>query len=51
MLVLRLGNKGGYCVIKLHEVEKVVLSNLGFFASSLGRFSMSENCFFTLPGL
>ena len=51
MLVLRLGNKGLYCVIKLHEVEKVVLSNLAFLASSLVSFLMSENCFFTLPGL
>ena len=30
MMVLRLGNKGLYCVIKLHEVEKVVLTDLGF---------------------
>ena len=51
MMVLRLGNKGLYCVIKLHEVEKVVLSNLGFIASSLVRFLMSENCFFSLPSL
>ena len=51
MMVLRLGNKELYCVIKLHEVERVVLSNLGFLASSLVSFLMSENCFFTLPGL
>ena len=51
MMVLRLGNKGLYCVIKLHEFEKVVLSNLGFLASSLVSFLLSENCFFTLPGL
>ena len=50
MMVLRLGNKGSYCVIKFHEVEKVVLGNLGFLASSLVSFLMSENCFFTLPG-
>ena len=50
MMVLRLGNKGLYCVIKFHEVEKVVLGNLGFLASSLVSFLMSENCFFTLPG-
>ena len=43
--------KGLYCVIKWHEVEKVVLSNLSFLASSLVSFLMSENCFFTLPGL
>ena len=30
MIVLRLFNKGLYCVIKSHEVEKVILSNLGF---------------------
>ena len=51
MMVLRLGNEGWYCVIKLHEVEKVVLSNLVFLTSSLESFLMSENCFFTLPGL
>ena len=51
MIVLRLGNKGLCCVIKLAELEKVVLSNLGFLASSLVSFLMSENCFFTLPGL
>ena len=51
MMVLRLGNKGLYCVIKLHEVEKVVLSNLGFLPSSLVSFLMSENYFFFLPGL
>ena len=55
MLVLRLGNRGLYCVIKLHEVEKVVLSNLGFLTSPLVSFSISENCFFffflVLPGL
>ena len=50
-MVLRLGNKGLYCVIKLHEVEKVVLCNLNFLASSLVSFLMSENCFFTLRGL
>ena len=42
----RLGNKWLYYVIKLHEVEKVVLSNLGFLASSLVSFLMSKNCFF-----
>ena len=51
MMALRLGNKGLYFVIKLHEVEKVVLSNLGFLASSVVSFLMSENCFFTLLGL
>ena len=51
MMVLRLGNKDLYCVIKLHEEKKVVLSNLGFLACSLARFLMPENCFFTLPGL
>ena len=45
MMVLRLGNKELYCEIKLHEVEKVVLSNLGFLASSLVSFLMSENSF------
>ena len=46
MMILRLGNKGLYCVIKLNEVEKVVVSNLGFLAYSLVSFLMSENCFF-----
>ena len=50
MMVLRLGNKGLYCVIKFHEAEKVVLSNLDFIASSLVSFLISENCFFPLPG-
>ena len=35
VMVLRISNKRLNCVIKLHEVEKVVLSNLGFLASSL----------------
>ena len=35
MIVSRLGNKGLYCVIKMHEAEKVVLSNLGFLVFSL----------------
>ena len=51
MMVLRLGNKGLYFAIKLHEGEKVILSNLGFLASSLVRFLMSEKSFCTLPGL
>ena len=50
-MVLRLVNKGLYWVIKLNEVEKVVLSNLAFLASSLVDFLMSEKNFFTLPGL
>ena len=48
MMVLMLGNKSLYYVIKLHKVEKVVVSNLGFLASSLVSFLMSENCFFSL---
>ena len=51
MMVLRLGNKGLYCVIKLREVKRVVLSDLGFLDFSLISFLMSENCFFTLPAL
>ena len=47
MMVLTLGNKGLYCVIKLHEVEKVVLCNLGFLASFIVSFLMSENGFYT----
>ena len=50
-MILRLGKKGLYCVIQLHEVEKAVLSNLDFLASSLVSFLMSENCFFPWPGL
>ena len=38
MMVLSLGSKELYCVIKLHEVERMVLSNLGFLASSLVSF-------------
>ena len=51
MMGLRLGKKGLYCVTKLHEVEQVVLYNLGFLASSLVSILMSEKNFFTLPGL
>ena len=46
----RLG-KGLYRVINLYEAEKLVLSYLGFLVFSLVSFLMSENCFFTLPGL
>ena len=35
-----------YCVINLHETEKVLFVNLGFLASSVVSFLMSENCFF-----
>ena len=45
---LRLGNKGLYCVIKLHEV---VSCNLGFLAFSQVSFLICEDHFFTLPGL
>ena len=38
------------CNQSRNEVEKVVLGNSGFLASSLVSFLMSENCFFTLPG-
>ena len=51
MMILRLGNKGLYYVINSHEVEEETLCNLGFLASSLVRFLISENSFFTLPGL
>ena len=44
MMVLRLGNKGLYCVIKLHEIEKVALNNLGFLVSSLVSFLMAIPC-------
>ena len=40
--VLILGSIGLYCVIKLHEVEKLLLRLL---ASSLEIFLISENCF------
>ena len=46
MMVLRLGNKGLFCVIKLHEGEKVILSNLGFLTPSRVSFLVPENCFF-----
>ena len=46
-MIFKLDNKGLYCVIKFHEVEKLFLSNLGFLASSLVSFLMFENCFFT----
>ena len=38
MMILKLDNKGLCCVIELQEVEKVVLSNLGFLISSLFSF-------------
>ena len=50
-MILRLVSKGLYCVIKLNEVEKVVLSNLAFLASSVVDFLTSKIFFFTLPGL
>ena len=46
MMVLRLGSTGSYCVIKLHEVEKVVFFNLGFVAFSLVSFLMPENYYY-----
>ena len=49
MMVLMLGSNGLYCVIKLHETEKLLF--LGLLASSLQIFLTSENCFSTLQGL
>ena len=48
--VLILGSIGLYCVIKLHEVETLLLV-LGLMASSLEIFLTTENCFLTLLGL
>ena len=45
-----LGSNGLYCVIKLHEAEKLLLF-LGLRASSLEMFLVWENCFLTLLGL
>ena len=36
--------------VKLNEIEKTVLCNLGFLASCLVSFLMSENCAFILLG-
>ena len=50
MLIQMLGIHGLYCIIKLHETEKLLLV-LGLFASSLEIFLTSGNCFLTLLGL
>ena len=43
IMVLILGSRGLYCVIKLHEVENLSLCVLGCLASSLEMFLISEN--------
>ena len=50
IMVLLLRSNGLYCVIKLHEAEKLLLI-LGLLASSLEMFLTFENCFLTLLGL
>ena len=50
MMVLMLGSNGLYCVINLHEAEKLLLF-LGLLVSSLEMFLTSGNCFLTLLGL
>ena len=50
MMVLMLDSNGLYCVIKLHEAEKLLLF-LGLLAPSLEIFLTSEICFLTLLGL
>ena len=47
MMVLMLGSNGLYCVIKLHEAEKLQLF-LGLLVSSLEIFLISENDFLIL---
>ena len=47
MMVLMFGSNGLYCVIKLHEAEKLLLF-LGLLASSHEMFLTSQNCFLTL---
>ena len=49
-MVLMLGSNGLYCVIKLHEVQNLLLF-LGLQASFLQMFHISENCFLNLQGL
>ena len=49
-IVLTLGRIELYCVIKLHEVEKLLLV-LVPLASPLEIFVASKNCFLTLLGL
>ena len=50
IMVLILGSRGLYCVIKLHEVENLSLCVLGCLASSLEMFLISENCFLLYSG-
>ena len=50
MMVFMLGSNGLYCVITLHEAEKLLLLFLGLIASSLEMFVTSENCVLTLLG-
>ena len=45
-----LGSNRLYCVITLHEAEKLLLLFLGLIASSLEMFVTSENCVLTLLG-
>ena len=50
IMVLILGSRGLYCVIKLHEVEMFSLCVLRCLASSLEMFLISENYFLTFLG-
>ena len=45
-----LRSAGLYCIIELHEVEKLLLV-LGLLASSVEIFLISKNWFLTLLGL
>ena len=49
-IVLILGSIGLHCVIKLHEVESLLLF-LGLLSSSLELSLTAEKCFLTLLGL
>ena len=46
-MVLILGSRGLYCVIKLHEEENVSLCVLGYLASSLEMFLISHSTYRT----
>ena len=50
MMVLMLGSNWLYCIINVHEAEKLSLF-LGLLTSFLEMFLTSENCFLTLIAL
>ena len=50
-MFLRSGNKGLYCMIKLHDIENELFCVLSFLASVLDNLLISENYFLTMLGL